>query len=175
MARLSWTTLRRCTRPNRLFAATRKLRLPRTPVLQFTAVARPHTHTNAASICLASVGPDLRPSPPSSLRPSPPAPCHGSLRLETYPAACGPCGRHTLAPGACASKACPSTSPRRSEVRGRTPKGRTARHAAAAPVNRSFGSGNTFFPYIPQATACCNHFVMSLSQFPSIRHLVRHF
>jgi hypothetical protein len=71
----------------------------------------------------------------------------------------------------CASKACPSTSPRRTEVHGRTPKGQTARHAVAAPANRSFGSGGTAFPYIPRATACCNHFVMSLSKFPSLCHL----
>jgi len=68
-------------------------------------------------------------------------------------------------------KACPSTSPRRTEVHGRTLKGQTARHAVAGPANRSFVAADTVFPHIRHATACCNHFVMSLSQFPSMYQL----
>ena len=42
-------------------------------------------------------------------------------------------------------------------------EGQTASHAAAAPSNRSFHAPRTAFPYILDAVACCNRFVMSLS------------
>jgi hypothetical protein len=52
-------------------------------------------------------------------------------------------------------------------VRRRTHEGQTAWHAAAAPSNRSFVVAGNVFPYTSRAAACCNQFVMSLSQLPS--------
>ncbi|MBJ2155550.1 hypothetical protein JC881_07215 [Variovorax sp. IB41] len=90
---------------------------------------------------------------------------HRSIAMQRF------APRHIQQPApARASKACSPALARRTEVHGRTHKGQTARHAVIGPANRSFVAADAVFPYIPQAAACCNHFVMSLSQSPSFRH-----
>ena len=162
MSLASWTTSAPDARPKSPAGATRKLRLPRARGLQFAAATGSLTHTNAAPTCLASSVHSPAPSWPPSILPMQVVARSRSACLR------GSSSADASSPmPACASKACRSTSPRRTEVHGRTRQGQTARHAAAPPPNRSFHAPDAVFPNTCGTAACCNHFVMSLSHLSS--------
>jgi len=149
----SWTTLRRRTRPDGAFAATRKLRLPGALFPQFAAVARPHTNTNAATVCLASTGRLGRPGhfPTSCQLPCSPSPCEPPV--DPLTSAFAPHPRSTLH----ALRRATATSWRRSpacarsvhQERARQPRGGAPRCMSA----RARGRPHAMLLPLPQTAA----------------------